>query len=366
MLDQVTAAFERQDYPAVSRLLKQWLQESPQNPWAQFYYGRLQEVTGKLDPAEKLYRQLLRQSPNPKLATQVRQGLGRLEQIRQAQRQQAIAEVMTDPSNSDPGFLILEGVSGGDRSQVIQALARILNRDPYTVRLILPSRGWRLYRSGLLGELTIYGQQLQQAGVPVFWASIPQIEGIPVFQVDYFQEQDGQPVAICQDSQTQRGAIAFDWTDVQQRVEGILPIFEQVLDTGRRNQLERKEEIQDYSHLCDLHLFQRNCILRLHDSTYNFQRGVGLAPQPATHRLDRQVLRTNWNSLLGFLTRQMPGAIVHSDFSPFGESAADFAMPLTHLKSYLDILRSHPTYWDPAFHLYSGLHFLKARMVAEV
>jgi hypothetical protein len=47
--------------------VKQLLQESPQHPWGQFYRGRLQEVGGKLEQAEQIYRQLLREVNNPKV-----------------------------------------------------------------------------------------------------------------------------------------------------------------------------------------------------------------------------------------------------------------------------------------------------------
>ena len=74
MLDQVAAAFDRQDYSTAARLLKELMQQSPENPWVQFYRARLQEVSGQVERAEQIYRQLLREVNNPKLVLQVRQG----------------------------------------------------------------------------------------------------------------------------------------------------------------------------------------------------------------------------------------------------------------------------------------------------
>ena len=78
MIEQVVAAFDRKDYTAAGELLKQLLQESPHNPWLQFYVGRLHEVSDKLEAAETVYRQLLRETTNAKIVAQARQGLQRL------------------------------------------------------------------------------------------------------------------------------------------------------------------------------------------------------------------------------------------------------------------------------------------------
>jgi len=59
MIEQVAAALERKDYRTAAELLKQLLKESPQNPWEQFYLGRLHEVWQVVD-SQKVYRQLLR------------------------------------------------------------------------------------------------------------------------------------------------------------------------------------------------------------------------------------------------------------------------------------------------------------------
>jgi len=359
MLDAIAAAFDRQDYQTAAQLVAQLLAQSPQNPWAQFYAGRLQEVSGKLDTAADTYRQLLRATTNQKLAGYLRQGIQRIETKQRDRRQQAIAQATAEPNNNAPGFLVLEAVTGADRAMVVQNFARVMKLDAYTVRMLLPNRGWRLYRAGVTGELQVYGQELRQAGIPTFWASQPEIEAIQLFRVNSFQAASPKATVVCQNVQDQVGFLSFDWSEVTQRVEGMLPIFEQVLDVGYRNRLERKAETQDYAHFCDLHLPGRRCILRLHDSSYQFDEGITANAQVAIVPADRTTIRTNWNQLMTLLKRQTPNAETWSQFTPFGETAADFTGPLLRLKSHIYLSRREDSYWDAAFHLYSSLIFLR-------
>ncbi|MBW4691599.1 MAG: tetratricopeptide repeat protein [Lyngbya sp. HA4199-MV5] len=359
MLDEITAAFDRQDYRSAAQLVSELLAQSPQNPWAQFYAGRLQEVSGKLEAATDIYRQLLRDTPNPKLVTQVRQSIQRVEATQRELRQRAIAQASAEPNNNAPGFLALEAVTGGDRATVVQNFARVMKLDAYTTRLLIPNRGWRLYRAGLAGELQVLSQELQQAGVPNVWASQPDIQAIQIFRINSFQSAVSKATVVCQNVHDQIGSLSFAWSEVAQRVEGMLPIFEQVLALGYRNRLKRKEETQDYAHFCDLHLPGRRCILRLHDSSYQFDQGVGVTNQPTIATHDRHTIRTNWNQLMALLDRQMPYTETWSQFTPFAESAADFTVPLLRLKSHIHLSRQTDSYWDSAFHLYSSLVFLR-------
>lgn len=360
MIDQVAAAFDRKDYQTASRLLKELLKESPQDPWVQLYVARLQEVAGKLETAEETYRHLLRNATNPKLAAQVRQGIQRVETLQRERRQQAIAQATSDPLSQEPGFLVLEAVTGDARAATIQNFARVMKLDAYTARMLLPNRGWRLYRSGTVGELQVYGQELREAGVPVFWVSLAQVNKIQVFQVSHFQTVSPKVTAVCRNEHDQLGSLVFDWSEVSQRVEGMLPVFEQVLTLGYRDRLERKEATQDYTHFCDLHLPGRRCILRLHDTHYDFSKGVSVIPkQAAIGQLDRTTIRTHWNHLLDLLDRQLPDKPVWSDFTTFAETTSDFSTPLRKLKAHVNLLRSEESHWDQAFQLYSGMIFCR-------
>ena len=186
MIDQVASAFENKDYRTAANLLKQLLKDSPENPQVQLYLGKLHEVSGKHEKAEKVYLKLLRDSTNNKIITQARQGLQRLEDIEKKQRQDKISQAKSNPENQESAVLILEPISNELKKSAAQKLASIIGVDAYTARLSLPSRGWRLYRSGALGELKFYGEQLLNSNIPCFWTTLTKVNQIEVFQVNYF------------------------------------------------------------------------------------------------------------------------------------------------------------------------------------
>lgn len=345
MLDRVAAALESQDYETAAQLLQQLLKESPQDPWVQFYWGQLQEVSGNLEAAADVYQQLLRNTINRKILTQARQGLQRLETI----------EVTTD-SNTQMGVLILEPVDNEIKTVAAQKFAQIVRIDPYTARLTLPGRGWRLYRTGAIEELQALGENLRTSNIPCFWATLAEIEKIRIFQVSYFQSTASEATIVCQNEQGQVGSLTFNWSEVTGRVAGLLPIFEQVVDVDVRGKLKRKTQTQDYAQMCDLHLSGRSCILRLCDRTYQFQHGIMSQNQLSS----QMTVRTNWNHLLTFLDQQLPQVRTWSDFTPFAETALDQITLLGPIQSQIHLFRRLETNWDPAFHLYSGLTFLKA------
>ncbi|MFB2967757.1 tol-pal system YbgF family protein [Aerosakkonema sp. BLCC-F183] len=354
MIDQVAAAFDRKDYREAARLLKQLTQQSPQDPWVQFYIGRLHEVTGKLEAAEKAYRQLLRNTTIPKIMSGARQGLQRLEQNEKQRRQQAIAIAKADPKNTQPGVLILEPISTEVKTQAAKNFARIMNLDPYKARLLLPSRGWRLYRTGAIGELQVYNQELLSANIPNFCAILADIQKINVFRVSHFQSVSPQPTVVCHNQQNQLGSLSFNWQEVRQVIPARLPIFEEVVDHDHLRRLQRRVETQDYAQICDLHLPSRRSILRIYDSAYEFQQGVDF-----TSEHEMATNRRNWNRLSDFLNSRLPHAKVLSDFTSFAETALDRSELLDTIPPHIELFRRAESYWDPAFQLYSGLVFLK-------
>lgn len=356
MLEQVAEAFERKDYKTVAWLLKNLVKQMPQNPTVQLYVGRLHEETGKLEAAETVYRQLLRDATNPKIMSQARQGLQRLEAIAQKKRQQAIAQATASKEDTEAGVLVLEALSQEAKQSAAQSLARIMQLDPYSARLQLPSRGWRLYRTGLVGEMRYYSQQLQQADIPCFWANLADIEKINVFKVSHFVSVTPQVSVVCENDRSQIGSLNFSWSEVRDRVEGQLPIFEEVVDQDAHHKLQWKTKTQDYAQFCDLHLPARRSILRLSDSSYQFPKGIPFNSQQSNQPTNR----TNWNNLLIFLNQQLQQTPVWSDFNLFAQSALDYAEMLKRLKSHIHLFRREETLWDPAFQLYSGLVFLRS------
>jgi hypothetical protein len=365
-LDRIAAALERKNYPEATQLLKPLYRESPNDPWVQFYIGRLYEETDKINAAEKMYRQLLRDVSLPKLLTKARQGLQRLEQREKEQRQQAIAQLKSDPRSLEQSVLILEATPAEKRTNAAQALARILQIDPYTARLRLQTHGWRLYRIGTLGELQVYGEELRRAQISVFWAALSDIAQIQVFRVRYFQSITSQSATVvCQDDRDRLGALTFNWSEVSQRVDGRLPVFVNAVhyDISRKSsqQIQRKTETHDYAQVCDLQLPDRRCFLRFGDWSYQFLEGVALtAKQPQSPaNMGGVTNRINWNALLAIFNEQLPHAKVLSEFTPFAETAIEYSLMLERLTTHIDLPRKEPSDWDAAFQLYSGLAFLK-------
>ena len=362
MLEQLQPAIDAlnaQDYRKAAKLLKQLQKQSPNHPWVQFYIGRWYEGTEKFTAAEKVYRQLLRQATNPKVITQARQGLQRIETQEQDQRQAAIASAKTDPQNSEPGLLILEPIPHDRKPKIAQKLARMLKTDAYTARMQLQSRGWRLYRTGDMAELQVYGLEMQQAGIPVFWVSLKQIQQVHVFRVQYCQSFTPQPTVICQNQQDQLGSLTFNWSEVSQRVDGLLPLLMEAFDYDpRRSRTERfrhKQTTQDHANIFDLHLPKRRSILRFYDQTYDFQQGVKLSEN--TDRMT--TTRLNWKYLTDVFNQQLKTIKNWSEFTSFAETSLDYTQLLGRFPNCVNHSNQEQTLWEAAFHLYSTLVFLK-------
>ncbi|BDA68952.1 hypothetical protein CAL7716_031180 [Calothrix sp. PCC 7716] len=358
MIESVAAAFEQKDYKTAGKLLKQLLQESPKDPWVKFYVGRLQEVSGKYQDAEKIYRRLLRDETNSKIVAQARQGLQRLREFEEEERKRGISEAMGDTHGNEAGVLILEPISNELKTQAALLFAKVTQIDAYSARLLLPSRGWRLYRTGAIGELKYYGEQLQQAEIPCFWSTLAALQQIQVFQVDYFQKSESnsrQVTVVCHNQSKQLGSLTFEWNEVKARVVGLLPIFEEVVDRNARGKLERKTQTLDYAQFCDLHIPSRKCILRIFDGGYEWKKGIEITPPNS-----QNTVRINWNNLSSWLNEQLPQVKVWSDFTPFAETALDQNEMLSHIQSNVHLFRKEASNWDSAFQLYSGLVFFKS------
>ncbi|MEG4203389.1 tetratricopeptide repeat protein [Microcoleus sp. Pol7_A1] len=376
-INQIAAALDGKEYKQAAQLIKQLQKESPENPWVQYYIGRYYELTNNLEKAQTTYKQILRDITNPKIVSQTRQGIQRIEIAQQNVRQQAIETAKNDPSNLEPGLLILEPVSPENKPAAIQNISRIFKIDAYTTRMQIQSRGWRLYKTGPIAELRIYGQELLNAGIPVFWATITDIQKIQIFRVQHFKSLSS-PAVVCKDQLDRLGAIEFNWSEVTQRVEGLLPMFIEVMDysPNRRTEQFRHREIrQDYAQICDLHIPSRNCILRICDQSYEFQQGVDFtkasadlpsSPNPKnktsrvknSQQIPQSTTRINWNNLLEIFDRQLD-VTVWSEFTPFAETVLDYTNMLSKIASHIEVDRKSETPWDSAFQLYSGLAFLR-------
>ncbi|MEZ2318386.1 MAG: tetratricopeptide repeat protein [Microcoleus sp.] len=375
-IHQIVTALEDQEYKQAAQLIKQLQTESPENPWVKYYIARYYELTNNPKKAETTYKQILRDITNPKIISQARQGIQRIETAAQDRLQEAIETAKNDPSNLEPALLILEAVTPEDKPAAIQNISRIFQTDTYTTRMQVQSRGWRLYKTGPIAELQIYGEELLNAGIPVFWGTLADIQKIQIFRVQHFQSLS-PPVVVCKDTLDRLGAIEFNWSEISQRVEGLLPMFMEIMDYSphrRTEQFRHKEITQDYAQICDLHIPSRHCILRICDQSYEFQQGIDFtqisADIPASapkkpksgsqkpRQIPQSTTRINWNHLLEILDQQLD-VTVWSEFTPFAETVLDYTHMLSNIESYVEVDRKSETPWDPAFQLYSGLAFLK-------
>ncbi len=358
MLDQVAQALDQKDYRTATHCLKTLWQEMPDNPWVQIYRARLYEAADKSDQAETIYRHLLKDVTNPKVALQARQGLQRLQDSDQFQRKSALAEAKSHtPDGEEPGLLILEAIPAETRQTAAQHMAKVMQLDPYTARMQIPNRGWKLYRTGTLGELKFYGEQIRSGQIPAFWVGMERVKSVPVFQVKSLQEFAPEAKIICENPAGQLGELTFQWSAVTQRVDGALPIFENVVDTDILREGTRrlkKEETRDYVRVMDLHLPQRHCILRFSDRTYDFHDGLVFQSED---QLDAINTRVQWNGLVDFLQRQCPEIPVWRDFSPFAEGVMDYPGLLEQIKPRIHFYEQGNSLWPSAFQLYSALAF---------
>ncbi|MEZ2228456.1 MAG: tetratricopeptide repeat protein [Microcoleus sp.] len=375
-IHQIVTALEDKEYKQAAQLIKQLQTESPENPWVKYYIARYYELTNNPKKAETTYKQILRDITNPKIISQARQGIQRIETAAQDRLQEAIETAKNDPSNLEPALLILEAVTPEDKPAAIQNISRIFQTDTYTTRMQVQSRGWRLYKTGPIAELQIYGEELLNAGIPVFWGTLADIQKIQIFRVQHFQSLS-PPVVVCKDTLDRLGAIEFNWSEISQRVEGLLPMFMEIMDYSphrRTEQFRHKEITQDYAQICDLHIPSRHCILRICDQSYEFQQGIDFtqisADIPASapkkpksgsqkpRQIPQSTTRINWNHLLEILDQQLD-VTVWSEFTPFAETVLDYTHMLSNIESYVEVDRKSETPWDAAFQLYSGLAFLK-------
>lgn len=355
MFEDIANAIAQQDYTRARQFIHTLKQEYPNHPWLLFYTAQIEEAQGNLDSARETYQTLLQDCTNPKLLWQSREALRRLQTSQSEQHKQAIAKALAQPGGKESATLILSAIPTEQKKQAAQTLAQIFQMDAYNARLQLPSRGWRLFRMGAIGELLYYRKALQQAGIPCFCAPLNALDTLNVFQVQYFRSDGDTGTARCSNNQGQEGTLTFQWSELKQQVQGRVPLFEEIIITDARRKRKRKTETLDYVQFCDLHLPQRQTILRLCDHQYQFQDSLDL-----TDNLQKdETIRRNWLQLLKYLEEKTPNTLRWGDFTPFGESAIAFPQMLRRITSHIDLKRRYETSWDAAFQLYSGLIFFK-------
>jgi hypothetical protein len=374
MLEQAADALNRQDYKTAAKLIATLVAQQPDDHQVQLYDAQLQEATNKLDNALEIYRLLLQHAVNLKITTEARQGIERIEQIQSKIQANALACARAGiEDNTEPGFLLLEPIDPDRKQAVVTRFAKIMEIDPYSARLQLPTRAWRLYRLGTMGELEFYHNQLQQAEIPSFCVSQQATQQFFVFRVNYFQSFYPQASIVCTDDRAELRTFNFNWSEVTQIAMGMLPIFEEVMEIDARNRTYRKPKILDYVHVCDLQLRGRRSIFRLCSQTYDFCDYKQLIAQnrQLTGELSSQLSgdlsgllngqripttnRDNWKNLIAQIREQVGDTNILSEFTPFAETAIGYPELLAHIHPHLELLRRADSLWDRAFQLYSTL-----------
>ncbi|MCM1983427.1 hypothetical protein [Lyngbya confervoides] len=370
-------------------LLQQTLGKTPLAHYLQalsydlLYRACRAEAVGHWAEAERLYRLLMQHDVGVKITRKCREGLRRITPAKQRQpiplvHLETVAEaasksgsgtaVETSSGCGDPeppfwrsatSLLILCPVEPAAKPALAPQLAEILNLDPYTARLKLPTLEYRLCRSGSVPEMAFLHQSLDRAGVPSLAVPLAQVQALPVYEVLYLQAIGPQVQVQVRhrDHPQETQSFTFEWAEVRQRVDALLPLLEEVVERDSQGKVRRKTQTQDHAQICDLHLSQGQGILRFYDAAYQFHRGVSLV-QTLKHPLQAQTSWAYWQGLKQLLKRHRPDLLVHQRFQNFAESILDQVEILTQIEAHIHLLRRHECYWDQAFHLYSALHYL--------
>ncbi|AIE76010.1 MULTISPECIES: hypothetical protein [unclassified Synechocystis] len=365
MYKAIADAIHSQDLATAEQLLAAIGEDGAENPMTGYYQARLAEARGDLNEAEQKFRQLLVISHSPQLLSKIRAGLGRIQAHHQAEaarslaeHQAAIEEAKAAPEAQSQGIFVLEPLPPAEKQAKAVQFGEIMKIDPYTARLQLPSRAWRLYRTGAIGELNYYHQQCQAAQIPSFSVPLADILALKVFPVFHIESLSPVVTVSYRINRQEEGSFSFTWQDVGQTVEGLLPIFEECVDVNVRGKIQRKTEILDYARICDLHLPQHQTILRFCDQIYEFTQGVSLDNGDSAQG-QRGTAHQQWQQLSQLWQTNLPDKPVWKEFKAFAETALDFQELLKLIDPHIPFLRREETNWDKAFHLYSALAFCR-------
>ncbi|MGD1875378.1 MAG: tetratricopeptide repeat protein, partial [Mastigocoleus sp.] len=91
-----------------------------------------------------------------------------------------------------------------------------------------------------------------------------------------------------------------------------------------------------------------------YDNGYEYKRGVNISEKSTLN-----TVRLNWNNLLNLLDKNLIDVPSWSDFKPFAQTALDQIEVLNKIEPHIKLMRSKASNWDPLFHLYSSLVFIK-------
>lgn len=207
--------------------------------------------------------------------------------------------------------------------------------------------------------MRVFVETLKKVNIPCFCVTVKDIQNLKVYQVDYFEQVFPTATVVCHASQRKPEILKFDWSELYQPVEGRLPVFEECVEMGIREKMARKTKIFDYVQVCDLHLKERNLILRLCDQTYQFHQGIAVCEKQTIDKTT--ISRDNWQYLISYFKNQLTERPIYLEFTPFAETALNFPETLKSINPHLNLLRREDILWDQAFHLFSSLALRKEK-----
>jgi hypothetical protein len=364
-LENLISMFEQQlgrkDLPAATQTLQQLLKVNPNAPQVQIATADLYKIAGNPEQAETIYRDVLKSCTQTKLLAQARKGLKEIEDADLKQHQDGIAQAIAAVGGQNLGFLAIHPVPGDRKQDAAAKLAKIFRIDLYTAKIQIPSRNLKVLRIGRLGEMQFYGQNLTDAGIPALWTSLSAISAINVHTVAYFEPAPDKSgiYAVCSPEPGKDRnpyQIKFSWSDVRQRVYGLLPTYGEVVTVDAKHQLVRKQEVLDLVRICDLHLQAQNCILRFHDNCYQFAEGIQFEVKRSLEHIAPTV-EERWQSLITWLSNSTPQVQGKDDFNDFAEMLLAYPDFLKEIDPKIDLFRAQESLWDNCFQIYSGTIF---------
>ncbi|BAQ60559.1 Slr0723 protein [Geminocystis sp. NIES-3708] len=352
MFEEVKLAIENKNYNQAKEILNQLAMDDYDNLWIKYYYSLILEREGNFQEAEANYRQIIKDSiyPDPTLIKIIRDSIERIVEIEKQIKQKKINDFKNIENGQDLAVLILESVSLIEKKILAPKLSKIMNIDNYTATLQIPTRSWRLYKTGHLGELNYWQTELSQVNIPCFCETIKNINKIVVYQVKYIIQDSEQVTILVEDKEQKEKEITFKWNNINNKVQGLIPIFELTLNFDAKGKPYRKQSILDYAQFYDLHLLSNNLILRFTDNFYKFDQGLKMIKEQKTSK-------EKWQILINLLTNNMPEQKLWSDFNLFGEGVIQFPEMLKQIESHINLFHREKNIWDEAFQLYSGLIF---------
>ena len=258
--------------------------------------------------------------------------------------------------------MLLKPVPLNQKQALATKLATILNTDPYTARLTLPSIEFRILRHGLTTQMGMLHQFLIAAGIMSDHLPLKAIQSVQVYDVLYIEAVEPNLVVQVRDPNRPGHAnqMVFQWPHIQRSVDALLPLLEDVIDFNSQRKITHKITTQDHAQILDLHLQNNQGILRFYDAGYQFNQGMLLVKtdNPRTI-LDTKTSWAQWRGLKQLISQYLPPVPEYHQFDHFASSTVEQIELLTKIDAQIHLLRRHECYWDQAFHLYSALHYLQ-------